>query len=237
MILRYSTALALAAFIVGCGGGLTGPSPVAIACNPSESTARIAMPIFGRPFNGDFPNGNLFDHDKPLYTGDTNGYLVSMCGTRYDLEKLTDGHTGYDWRMPEGTPLLAVADGDVIFAGLESPFYCPPMKRTVQGMAIAVKHTAPEGIEFASIYGHLSRIDVANGQTVRAGDVIGRSGNTGCSGTPHLHFGALRHLADGRYVEIDPYGWHSSAADPWEVDPRGVTSVWLWKPGAAPSLR
>jgi murein DD-endopeptidase MepM/ murein hydrolase activator NlpD len=223
--------------LAGCSGGLTSPSPTATACAPSETTARIATPIFGRPFNGDFPNGNLFDHDKPVYTGDSNGYLLSMCGTRYNLGDLTDGHNGYDWRMPEGTPLLAVADGDVVVAGLESPIYCPPMNRTVQGLVIAVKHAAPEGIEFASIYGHLSRIDVVNGQTVRAGDVIGRSGNTGCSGTPHLHFGALRLMPSGIYVVIDPYGWHSSSPDPWEADPQGAQSVWLWRDGAAPSLR
>ena len=64
--------------------------------------------------------------------------------------------------------------------------------------------------------------------------MIGLSGNTGCSGTPHLHFGVGRSVA-GRYVLIDPYGWHAPTGDPWELDPRGAASVWLWKDGAAPS--
>ena len=74
------------------------------------------------------------------------------------------------------------------------------------------------------------------GASVSEGKVIGLSGNTGCSGTPHLHFGVARSVA-GRYVLIDPYGWHAPTGDPWELDPRGAASVWLWKDGAAPSLR
>ena len=56
------------------------------------------------------------------------------------------------------------------------------------------------------------------------GDVIGTSGNTGCSNGPHLRFQGARILS-GREVLIDPYGWRSQEADPW-----------LWRPGAAPRL-
>jgi hypothetical protein len=48
---------------------------------------------------------------------------------------------------------------------------------------------------------------------------------------PHLHFGVGRRVA-GRYVLIDPYGWHAPTEDPWQLDPRGAASVWLWKDGA-----
>jgi murein DD-endopeptidase MepM/ murein hydrolase activator NlpD len=81
---------------------------------------------------------------------------------------------------------------------------------------------------------------VQAGVPVSEGTVIGLSGNTGCSGTPHLHFGVARNVdgnVDGRYVLIDPFGWHVPTRDPWELDPRGAASVWLWKDGAAPSLR
>jgi murein DD-endopeptidase MepM/ murein hydrolase activator NlpD len=62
----------------------------------------------------------------------------------------------------------------------------------------------------------LSRVDVVAGQTVNDGAAIGHSGNTECSGTPHLHFGALRPVTGDLNVVIDPYGWHLSSADPWE---------------------
>jgi murein DD-endopeptidase MepM/ murein hydrolase activator NlpD len=227
-------AVAIAIVAAACGNGLTGPSPVATNCNPTESTARVAMPMFGRPFAGDFPTGNLFDHDTPVDFTGADGDLLSMCGVHID--KQVNGHNGYDWDMPERTPLFAAAAGTVYSAGLEPPNYCARKKQTVQALVVQIFHTAPNGEEIVSVYGHLSQIDVSAGQTVEAGARIGLSGNTGCSGTPHLHFSAARNL-QGRYVIIDPYGWHASFDDPWEVDPRGAASIWLWRPGAAPSLR
>jgi len=41
---------------------------------------RAATPFFSKPFAGDFPIGNLFDHDKPLVFNDSNGYLLTLCG-------------------------------------------------------------------------------------------------------------------------------------------------------------
>jgi murein DD-endopeptidase MepM/ murein hydrolase activator NlpD len=200
-------------------------------------SAHTANPIFSKPFRGDFPTGNLFDHDKPIPFADDNAYLLSTCGTRVADQPMTNGHNGYDWRMPEGTPLFAVADGEVIVAGLSTPAPCPPLGRSVQALVVALRHVATNGDVFFSVYGHLSRVDVVVGQTVNDGAPIGLSGNTGCSGTPHLHFGALRPTPGGLNVDIDPYGWHSSAVDPWEADSRGAPSVWLWREGAAPSLR
>jgi murein DD-endopeptidase MepM/ murein hydrolase activator NlpD len=217
----------------GCSSGPTAPSAASAACGPVSTSANAVLPLFGRPFEGAFRLGNFFDHDKPV-DGDANGYVLTLCGARDT--KQVDGHPGYDWRMPEGTPLLAVADAVVLTAGLEPPHFCPGLKRTVQALLVQLVHTAPNGESYVTAYGHLSRVDVQKGVSVSEGTVIGLSGNTGCSGTPHLHFGVARKIAD-RYVLIDPYGWHSSVDDPWELDSRGAASVWLWKEGAAPSLR
>ena len=221
------------ALVMACSGP-TNPSPIATACNPSAATARLATPFFSKPFAGDFPTGTHFDHDKPFIFEDANGYVLTMCGERDSNQ--TDGHPGYDWRMAEGTPLLAVADGLVMYAGLEVPFHCPPLGRTVQAIYVQLRHRAPDGTEYVSIYGHLSRVGVAEGDTIRAGTMLGWSGNTGCSGTPHLHFGVFK-SRDGSFTQIDPYGWHASTQDPWEADPRGAASVWLWKDGQAPRIR
>ena len=217
----------------GCTSGPTAPSGASAACDPLSTSAKVVLPIFGRPFDGAFPIGNFFDHDKPI-DGDANGHVLTLCGARDT--KQVDGHPGYDWRMPEGTPLFAVADAVVLTAGLEAPHFCPQLNRTVQALLVQLVHTAPTGESYVSAYGHLSRVDVQEGISISEGTRIGLSGNTGCSGTPHLHFGVARNVA-GRYVLIDPYGWHASTGDPWELDPRGYASVWLWKGGAAPSLR
>jgi murein DD-endopeptidase MepM/ murein hydrolase activator NlpD len=228
-----AAALALAGGVtLACTSGLTAPSSASAGCNPAAATANAVLPIFGRPFAGEFPVGNFFDHDKPI-DGDANGYVLTLCGARDS--KQVDGHAGYDWRMPEGTPLFAVADAVVLTAGLESPHFCPQLNRTVQAQLVQLVHTAPTGELFVSAYGHLSRVDVQAGASVSEGTVIGLSGNTGCSGTPHLHFGTARKIVDD-YVLIDPYGWHAGTPDPWEHEARGAPSVWLWKDGAAPSL-
>jgi murein DD-endopeptidase MepM/ murein hydrolase activator NlpD len=235
MPIRVWTALVLLA-LGGCGSGPTSPSPVSTACTPTASSARAASPAFYRPFQGEFPTGNLFDHDKPIPFGDGNNYVVSMCGARVPDQPQVNGHNGYDWRMAEGTTLLAVADGLVMYAGLEEPFNCPPLGRAVQAIYVQLRHPGPDGTEYITVYGHLSRLGVATGDTIAAGAIVGWSGNTGCSGTPHLHFGTFRGR-DGNFVAIDPYGWHASTPDPWESDPRGDASVWLWRDGEAPGLR
>jgi murein DD-endopeptidase MepM/ murein hydrolase activator NlpD len=214
---------------------LTSPSPHATQCNPSAASAHEAQPLFSKPFTGDFPVGNLFDHDKPFVFGDSNGYQITMCGARETNQ--VDGHDGYDWRMPEGTPLFAVADGLVMFAGEQSPFFCPPLNRTVQALYVQMRHRAPDGTEFISLQCHLSRVSVSEGDVISDHTLLGLSGNTGCSGTPHLHFGVFRGRPNGEFAVIDPYGWHASTGDPWQADPRGMPSVWLWRDGAAPALR
>jgi murein DD-endopeptidase MepM/ murein hydrolase activator NlpD len=120
-------------------------------------------------------------------------------------------------------------------AGLEAPNFCPQLNRTVQALLVvwSTRHRQASATRAST---DISRIDVQAGASVSEGTVIGLSGNTGCSGTPHLHFGVGRSVA-GRYVLIDPYGWHAPTGDRWELDPRGATSVWLWKDGVAPSLR
>jgi murein DD-endopeptidase MepM/ murein hydrolase activator NlpD len=173
----------------------------------------------------------MFDHDLPILFEDRNNHSLNACGHRV---KGFNGHTGLDWPMPTGTPLLAVVDGRIVRAEQE-PVTCG--RRPGPGAKVVVIETRPNATDVIhASYGHLDRIDVAVGDTVRTGDVIGTSGNTGCSSRPHLHFQAARML-EGREVLVDPYGWHSQTlTDPWSADKRGGSSPWLWRPGAAPRL-
>lgn len=83
-------------------------------------------------------------------------------------------HTGVDIGAPEGSSVVAVADGTVIFAGWFGAY----------GNTIVIDH----GGGVASMYAHLSSISVSEGQKVDRGDNIGRVGDTGWSTGPHLHF-------------------------------------------------
>lgn len=89
------------------------------------------------------------------------------------------GHSGQDFAVSTGTSVKATHGGTVIKAGGngggDGPAY---------GNAIVIKH----GGNTYSQYAHLSKINVQVGQTVRTGQAIGLSGNTGNSSGPHLHF-------------------------------------------------
>lgn len=191
------------------------------------------MPLFERPFAGDFATGNLFDHDLPFEFKDTNGFKLTWWGERTGG---IDGHNGYDWLMPVGTPLLAVADGEVVFSGTFPNFDCPPLKRAVDEQLVEILHDARNGERFSSSYSHLSRIDVQVGQRILVGQRIGLSGQTGCSEVPHVHFAARRWINtnNGRTTWVDPYGWEGDLPDPWSQHAEGAASAWLWKPGQAP---
>lgn len=201
-------------------------------CALTPATAQARLEIFGRPFVGEFPATNLFDHDLPILHEDKNDYQLTACGR--PIKAQPKGHYGVDWTMPVGTPLLAVASGRIVRAEQEPSVTC--LGRHRDGARVVVIETrANESTVIRAAYGHLDRIDVRAGDSVNVGEIIGTSGNTGCSRGPHLHFQAAQVFERGE-VLIDPYGWHSADPDPWAADSRGAASLWLWKPGAAPAL-
>jgi len=201
-------------------------------------TARV-VPLFRKPFDGDYPVSNLFDHDAPKEFVDNNGTFTTFWGetTPAAVAGMVDGHEGYDFVMPVGTPLLAVAAGKVVQV-TESipPFFCPPLNRSVNMQRmVTIEHVLPDGRRVWSSYAHMDRTDVIPGVAVSAGQQIGLSGNTGCSTGPHLHFEVFLDR-DGRAITIDPYGWSGSGTDPWELQAEGAASIDLWLPGQAPRL-
>lgn len=94
-------------------------------------------------------------------------------------------HTGMDFRAPIGMPAKVTAAGVVTKAGWNGGY----------GRMVEVDH----GNGFATRYGHLSEIDVTVGQKLAAGDVIGKTGSSGRSTGPHLHY-EVRHNGEA----VDP---------------------------------
>ncbi len=92
-------------------------------------------------------------------------------------------HHGLDLSARRGTPIVAPADGVVVFAG----------RKGGMGRMLRISH----GFGYQTVYGHLDKILVEPGQDVHRGDEIGLVGNTGRSTGPHLHYEVLK---DGRYV-------------------------------------
>jgi len=204
---------------------------LAVACGdataPTSDAPDVALGEFRSPLAGDVPVSNVFDHDVPREFAAGNGYLVSFWGEHMGG---IDGHNGYDFGVPVGTPVLAAAAGRIRAAGPEVPFTCPILgNATVSGLWVEIVHVLPSGERVVSQYGHFSRIDVAEGQRVTAGQQLGLSGSTGCSTGPHLHFSTYRTIGtDSTLHVVDPFGWTASGTDPWTLDPAGAPSPVLW---------
>jgi murein DD-endopeptidase MepM/ murein hydrolase activator NlpD len=99
----------------------------------------------------------------------TKGIFTSGYGARWGVF-----HWGIDLANGIGTPILAAADGVVVESGPASGF----------GLWIRIRHS--DGM--TTVYGHINRSLVAEGQRVRAGQEIAEMGNRGNSTGPHLHF-------------------------------------------------
>jgi len=97
-------------------------------------------------------------------------------------------HHGVDMPNAAGTPVMAAADGTVVFAGSDAQNPVSPWVN-FYGNVVIIRHQFT-GIQqpVFSLYGHLFLIEVAVGQTVRAGDEIGKVGATGVAIGSHLHF-------------------------------------------------
>ena len=120
------------------------------------------------------------------------GVLVGLAGPtgpRYPEHQVgVGGHAGLDLASGVGSPIRAAADGTVISAGNEGGY----------GKCIRIQHE--DGA--VTVYAHLSAFLVGDGESVEAGQDIGREGNTGHSTGPHLHFEVR---IDGQ--PIDPRPW------------------------------
>ena len=116
---------------------------------------------------------------------DTRNYIYK--GNKIDQQV----HLGYDLAATQHVGVEASNDGRVVYAA--------PLG--IYGNCIVVDH----GYGLQTIYGHLSQIDVHEGDMVKRGQVMGTSGQTGMAGGDHIHF-AMQ--LDG--VQIDPKEWWDS---------------------------
>ena len=91
------------------------------------------------------------------------------------------GHNGVDFRAENGTPVQSTEAGIVQGVG-DTDTGC---RRASYGKWILVKHEN----NLSTLYAHLSAISVSQGQTIKRGERIGLSGQSGYATGPHLHFG------------------------------------------------
>jgi murein DD-endopeptidase MepM/ murein hydrolase activator NlpD len=173
-------------------------TPPTAAFFPSQTplpTARLDIPtstsIPCDPFVEDFcvSTGN-FIFQRPIRPpGNASVDISYRYGTT--AQRTRDPHHGVEFQNGFGAPVHAAGDGEIVFAGLDDEVVFSPW-RIFYGNTVVIRHAD----EFYTLYAHLSIIDVAVGQQVRAGDKIGEVGQTGGATGSHLHF-EVRRGGDG----------------------------------------
>jgi murein DD-endopeptidase MepM/ murein hydrolase activator NlpD len=106
----------------------------------------------------------------------------------HPIEKTRKHHNGVDYASAMGTPVKAIANGRVIYAGA-SRLKFPNGEPAGGGFIVKIRHKV-NGEWITSAYMHLRKgsLEVKKGDRVKEGQVIALSGNSGESTGPHLHF-------------------------------------------------
>ena len=177
-----------------------------------------------------YPTSNITDGNFRRFDGVnlTENLMFPNCdqGT-----SCYDGHAGVDFYMPAGTPVLAPANGYVLWSAF-SPGADPCPGGIEPNGDTGIIILAHPGTDHFSCYLHLEPpLNVSVGETVATGDTLGFAGNTGCAQTPHLHFEIRKDayfFDEQQSYAVDPFGWWGSDPDPIESI-RGNRSEWLWK--------
>jgi murein DD-endopeptidase MepM/ murein hydrolase activator NlpD len=130
------------------------------------------------------PRHALFS--RPIASGDGNPYVDATYRYGSTMGGNFQQHQGVEFNNPAGTPVRAIGDGVVVFAG----------KAEAGANTVAIQHDQRLGAQYVfSTYFHNSSLQVRSGQRVRAGDVIARVGNSGRATNDHLHLEV--HVAPG----------------------------------------
>lgn len=133
------------------------------------------------------PGPKLAAQGGGAFANPTVGQVTSGFGSRGGAM-----HGGTDIANKIGTPIYAVANGQVVDSGPASGF----------GLWVRVRHS--DG--FISVYGHINRSLVSKGQQVKAGQQIAEMGNRGQSTGPHLHLEIWNQAG----TRLDPAQWASA---------------------------
>ncbi|MFF5447865.1 transglycosylase family protein [Streptomyces sp. NPDC012888] len=165
------------------------------AAKPPSQTKPPTKPQTKPPTKPPAPKPPAQSKPKPpaeqIGTGSYSAPVDAGIGTAYRVSgsSWSSGyHTGVDFPVPTGTSVKSVGPGKVVSAGWSGAY----------GYEIVIRHTDGK----FSQYAHLSALSVKQGEEVRGGQRIGRSGSTGNSTGPHLHF-EMR-TGPGYGSDIDP---------------------------------
>jgi murein DD-endopeptidase MepM/ murein hydrolase activator NlpD len=178
----------------------------------SENEMIPVVPIIPANFSAPValtPQDHLY-FSLPVEERDINNSMPSQRYGTVQEGTEADAHLGLDLSINTGTPVLAAAPGTVVWASygllFNSEFYIDDP----YGISVVIRHDfGYDGKRLFTIYAHLSEANVEVGEYVERGEVIARSGSTGQSTGPHLHF-EVRLGTNTIYFTRNPELWIAS---------------------------
>ncbi len=230
--LEFILFLALSLALVGCRGVSPAPEAtarVSVTAAEGPSIEKTASPTqTPTPTREPSPTPAMVEIELPIYQqldcGDvfcqalwTGELIRPISGEYQDQIDLTypyastkggalDVHHGVEFPNAFGTPVRAVADGEVVFAGVDDLTLLGPYTG-FYGRVVILHHSEDfDGRDLFSLYAHLSELGVEQGEFLTAGQVLGKVGASGAADGSHLHF-ELR-IDENDYTKtVNPLLW------------------------------
>jgi murein DD-endopeptidase MepM/ murein hydrolase activator NlpD len=140
-------------------------------------------------------------------------------------------HHGADFSAPAGTPIQAVANGAVYYAGNDLEKQFGPQLNFYGNLVVIQLAQGWNGHTLFALYGHMSRVDVQTGQAVSAGDVVGAIGATGVALGPHAHLEAREDAPESYWDTRNPELWLQPLAGTGTLALRVTTKAGFFLPG------
>jgi len=162
--------------------------------------------IFSRSFSQDqysirdLKSGKFSDDSSHIYTlpfeQRKNVFLVQA----YESKMSHKGEVALDFKLKKGTKICAARDGVVITLRRDADKGGLKQEYLSEANYITIRHTDGS----VAHYWHLQKngVNVNPGDTIKTGQIIGYSGNTGYSAFPHLHFEVQGYNAEGKFVQL-----------------------------------
>jgi murein DD-endopeptidase MepM/ murein hydrolase activator NlpD len=145
-------------------------------------------------------NQKLFAHLPAIDPLEGRGVITDGFGMRmHPILHIRLMHEGIDLECETGTPVYATGDGEVSYVG----------RRGGYGLVVEIDH----GFGYSTLYGHLEKSLVAEGQKVKRGQKIALSGESGLVTGPHLHYEVVK---DG--IHVDPTGYFFDGREYYSIN-------------------
>lgn len=165
-----------------------------------ERTAKLQEASYQSILEKYRQNQKLFAHLPAIDPLEGQGFITDGFGMRmHPILHIRLMHEGIDLECENGTPVYATGDGEVSYVG----------RRGGYGLVVEIDH----GFGYSTLYGHLEKSLVSEGQKVKRGQKIALSGESGLVTGPHLHYEVIK---DG--VHVDPTGYFFDGREYYSIN-------------------